>query len=191
MGPRARAACWPSFPAEGTPGVRTFFEAHTRFANGAQATLYSGGAAEPESLRGPQHSHAWCDEIGKWPLSHERATRLLGQSADGVCGSDKTPRITVYPNHRRAPYRWCSGLFATGSIGRRVAIGARRQQNRTAIICQLDSSVRELPTEFAGSQTLPVRIIRGEIVGGTSRAPLWNRQSGWKQARGAGGLNAS
>lgn len=31
---------------------------------GAQATLYS--AAEPETLRGPQHSHAWCDEIAKW-----------------------------------------------------------------------------------------------------------------------------
>jgi len=35
--------------------------------SGAQATLYS--AAEPESLRGPQHSHAWCDEIGKWDNS--------------------------------------------------------------------------------------------------------------------------
>lgn len=33
--------------------------------NGARATLYS--AADPESLRGPEHSHAWCDEIGKWP----------------------------------------------------------------------------------------------------------------------------
>ncbi|MEM8696480.1 MAG: terminase family protein [Pseudomonadota bacterium] len=32
--------------------------------NGARATLYS--AAEPDSLRGPEHSHAWCDEIGKW-----------------------------------------------------------------------------------------------------------------------------
>ena len=32
--------------------------------NGAQAHLYS--AAEPEGLRGPQHSHGWCDEIGKW-----------------------------------------------------------------------------------------------------------------------------
>ena len=29
-----------------------------RWPNGAQATLYSAG--EPESLRGPQHSHAWC-----------------------------------------------------------------------------------------------------------------------------------
>ncbi len=32
--------------------------------NGAVATLYS--AAEPESLRGPQHSHAWADEVAKW-----------------------------------------------------------------------------------------------------------------------------
>ncbi len=43
------------------------------FANGARATLYS--AAEPESLRGPQHSHAWCDEIAKWDNASERAMR--------------------------------------------------------------------------------------------------------------------
>ncbi|MGB3166737.1 MAG: terminase family protein, partial [Alteraurantiacibacter sp.] len=39
--------------------------------SGAQATLFSAG--EPESLRGPQHSHAWCDEIAKWDNSSERA----------------------------------------------------------------------------------------------------------------------
>jgi phage terminase large subunit-like protein len=32
--------------------------------NGAMATLYS--AAQPESLRGPQHDFAWADEIAKW-----------------------------------------------------------------------------------------------------------------------------
>ncbi len=41
--------------------------------NGALATLYSAG--EPESLRGPQHSHAWCDEIGKWENVNSRAER--------------------------------------------------------------------------------------------------------------------
>lgn len=35
-----------------------------RWPGGAVATLF--GAAEPESLRGPQHSHAWADEIAKW-----------------------------------------------------------------------------------------------------------------------------
>lgn len=33
--------------------------------SGAQAMVF--GAAEPESLRGPQFSHGWADEIGKWP----------------------------------------------------------------------------------------------------------------------------
>jgi phage terminase large subunit-like protein len=36
-----------------------------RWQNGAVATLYS--AAEPESLRGPQHHFAWADEVAKWP----------------------------------------------------------------------------------------------------------------------------
>ncbi|MFB0612959.1 DNA-packaging protein [Aurantiacibacter poecillastricola] len=39
--------------------------------SGAQAMLYS--ATEAESLRGPQHSHAWCDEIAKWDNSSGRA----------------------------------------------------------------------------------------------------------------------
>ena len=49
------------------PRERPRFEPSKRqltWRNGAQATLYSAG--EPESLRGPQHSHAWCDEIAKW-----------------------------------------------------------------------------------------------------------------------------
>lgn len=34
------------------------------FAGGAEAFLYS--AAAPESLRGPEHHIAWCDELAKW-----------------------------------------------------------------------------------------------------------------------------
>jgi len=34
------------------------------FASGAKAFVYS--AETPESLRGPQHHIAWCDELGKW-----------------------------------------------------------------------------------------------------------------------------
>lgn len=71
-----------SVMVEGESGVlacasdhaRPQFEASLRrltWPNGAQAFLYSAG--EPESLRGPQHSHAWCDEIGKWDNSAERA----------------------------------------------------------------------------------------------------------------------
>jgi phage terminase large subunit-like protein len=34
------------------------------FASGAEAFVYS--AANPESLRGPEHHVAWCDELAKW-----------------------------------------------------------------------------------------------------------------------------
>ena len=56
------------------PRQRPVFEPSKRlltWPNGASATLFS--AAEPESLRGPQHSHAWCDEIAKWDASAGRA----------------------------------------------------------------------------------------------------------------------
>ena len=52
---------------------RPLFEPSKRrltWPNGATATYYS--AAEPESLRGPQHSHAWCDEIAKWDQAARR-----------------------------------------------------------------------------------------------------------------------
>src|SRR3546814_8002303 len=43
--------------------------------SGAQAMLY--GAAEPESLRGPQHSHGWADEIAKWPNGEDGWDNLM------------------------------------------------------------------------------------------------------------------
>ena len=58
-------------------GKRPRFEPSKRlltWETGAQAMLYS--ALEPESLRGPQHSHAWCDEIAKWSQTADRATQL-------------------------------------------------------------------------------------------------------------------
>lgn len=60
------AACAPHRQPEFEPSRKRIV-----WANGAQATIYS--AAEPESLRGPQHSHAWCDEIAKWHNSVETA----------------------------------------------------------------------------------------------------------------------
>jgi phage terminase large subunit-like protein len=36
-----------------------------RFPSGAEAHIFS--AERPETLRGPQHHYAWCDELAKWP----------------------------------------------------------------------------------------------------------------------------
>lgn len=67
-----------------------------RFANGALAMMYS--ASEPETLRGPQHSHAWCDEIAKWPVSHQRATKCWDNLLMGLRhGKDQRIVSTTTP----------------------------------------------------------------------------------------------
>lgn len=43
--------------------------------SGAQAMLY--GAAEPESLRGSQFTHAWADELAKWPYAEAAWDNLM------------------------------------------------------------------------------------------------------------------
>jgi phage terminase large subunit-like protein len=45
--------------------------------NGAMATAYS--AAEPDSLRGPEHHIAWADEVAKWPDA-ERTWDMLAMT---------------------------------------------------------------------------------------------------------------
>ena len=64
--------------------------------NGAQAFAYS--AAEPESLRGPQHSHSWCDEIAKWDMAGERALHTWDNLMMGLrLGSDPRTLATTTP----------------------------------------------------------------------------------------------
>ena len=68
--------------------------------NGAQATLYSAG--EPEALRGPQHSHAWCDEIAKWDDASGQARRAWDNLLMGLrLGAD--PRIVATTTPRAVP----------------------------------------------------------------------------------------
>lgn len=75
-----------SVMVEGAAGVLALHPPHERprfdpslrrleWANGATAHLYS--ASEPEGLRGPEHTHAWGDELAKWPMG-ESAWAALG-----------------------------------------------------------------------------------------------------------------
>ena len=85
------------------PDRRPVFEPalrRLRFPNGAQAKLYS--AAEPETLRGPEHSHAWCDEVAKWPLSAARATRCWDNLLMGLRRT-KEPRVLATTTPRAVP----------------------------------------------------------------------------------------
>ena len=65
-------------------------------ASGAEAFLYS--AANPESLRGPEHHIAWCDEFAKWRCAHKAWDNLrlglrLGEQPRALLTT--TPRPTA------------------------------------------------------------------------------------------------
>jgi len=61
--------------------------------SGAQALLYSAG--EPESLRGPQHSHAWCDEIAKWDNAGGKAGRSWDNLLFGLRLGDRAQAMAT------------------------------------------------------------------------------------------------
>ena len=84
-------------------GLRPKFEPSRRrltWPSGAQATLYSAG--EPESLRGPQHSHAWCDELAKWANVGSRAEAAWNNLQLGLRLGD-LPCVVVTTTPRAVP----------------------------------------------------------------------------------------
>jgi phage terminase large subunit-like protein len=61
------------------PDARPLYEPSKRrltWPNGAMATAYS--AEEPDRLRGPQHTHAWCDEVAAWSRPDTWDMLLMG-----------------------------------------------------------------------------------------------------------------
>jgi phage terminase large subunit-like protein len=67
------------------------------FASGAEAFLYSG--ASPDSLRGPEHHIAWCDEMAKWKKAAAAWANLrLGlRLGDPSTGSGPRALVTTTP----------------------------------------------------------------------------------------------
>ncbi|MEA3041142.1 MAG: hypothetical protein QOC65_631 [Sphingomonadales bacterium] len=70
--------------------------ARLTWANGSRATVYS--AANPESLRGPEHDFAWCDEIAKWPRGEAAWDNLMFGLRRGVL-----PRVLATTTPRPTP----------------------------------------------------------------------------------------
>ncbi len=68
------------------------------WANGARAEIFS--AADPESLRGPQHSHGWCDELAKWEVAGDTANRAWDNYQMGLrLGAHPHTLITTTPKN--------------------------------------------------------------------------------------------
>jgi phage terminase large subunit-like protein len=164
------AICRPDHQPQFEPSLHRI-----RFENGAQAQLFS--AAEPEALRGPQHSHAWCDEIGKWPLANERATRCWDNLMLGMrLGED--PRIAVTTTPRAVPL--VKRLVAQAAKGDAVVITHGKTGDNDRLPDRFHDAIR---SEYAGT-LLARQEMEGELLEDIEGA-LWTRAL-LEQSREAG-----
>ncbi len=136
--PHGRAA------ADGCPSRRRL-----EWTNGAVAQAFS--AEDPESLRGPQFSAAWCDELAKW--RHAEATFDMLQFGLRL-GERPRQVITTTPR----PIALFKRLIADPAHGG----DACRHARRTPTIWRRLSSTTVL-TRYAGTR-LGRQEIDGEII---------------------------
>jgi len=133
--------------------------------NGAQATLYSAG--EPESLRGPQHSHAWCDEVGKWPFTGGHATRTWDNLLLGL-RLGENPRIVATTTPRAVPL--LRRLLDLEEIGEVAVTRGSTIDNKRNLPRRF---VEDIKREFAGT-LLGRQELDGELIADQPGA-LWTR----------------
>ena len=149
------------------------------FANGARVSLYS--AAEPESLRGPQHSHAWCDELAKWPNAHQRAERAWDNLQLGLrLGSTLGParRIVATTTPRAVPL--LHRLLAEEATGETAVTRGRTAANASHLA---PGFVAAMERQY-GDSALGRQELDGELLRDVEGA-LWSRAL-LEQCRAAG-----
>jgi phage terminase large subunit-like protein len=133
--------------------------------NGAIAWLYS--AAEPESLRGPQHSHAWCDEIAKWENANDRAMAAWNNLQLTMRLGD-VPRVLATTTPRLAPLM--HRLVDEAKRGKVVVARGRTTDNNDVLPADyLASMIEQFANSRFGRQELD-----GELVDDAEGA-LWTR----------------
>lgn len=154
---------------EGESGLLSLFPPHQRpmyfpskrqvhFHNGALGTCYS--AEEPERLRGPQHSFAWCDEIAVYP----KPVELWSNLKFGLrLGED--PRVVTTTTPR--PTKFLRELIAdAGTVVTRGSTFANR--------ANLPAAVLEEFERVYGGTTVGRQELEGELLE-EAQGALWKR----------------
>lgn len=133
--------------------------------NGAQAFLYSAG--EPETLRGPQHSHAWCDEVAKWDNAGSRAVAAWDNLQLGL-RLGEAPRVLATTTPRKVPLM--TRLMDEAHGGAVVIARGRTHDNAGALpTAYIDAMLAQY-----GGRTLGRQELDGELLDDVEGA-LWSR----------------
>lgn len=152
----------------GAPWRRPTYESSVRrlvWPNGAQAFLYSAG--EPDSLRGPQHTHAWCDEIAKWDNGSSRATSTWDNLLMGLrLGGD--PRLVATTTPRPVPL--VARIMAEGENGGVVLTRGSTFDNAHNLPARFIAAMKRT----FGRSLLGRQELHGEMIEDLAGA-LWSR----------------
>lgn len=125
--------------------------------NGARAMIYSGES--PDALRGPEHSHAWCDELAKWSYVQATWDNLQMGLRIGV-----HPRALVTTTPR--PIALLRALAADPTV-------AQSRGTTTDNSFLPDAFVAAMHTAYAGTR-LGRQELNGELIADLAGA-LWSR----------------
>lgn len=126
--------------------------------SGAQAQIF--GAAEPDSLRGPQFTHGWADEIAKWPYARAAWDNLMMALRLG-----RAPRLVATTTPRPVPL--IRALVRDPGV---VVTKGRTSDNRAHLPAAfLDAMARDYGGTRLGRQE-----IEGELIEELDGA-LWTR----------------
>jgi phage terminase large subunit-like protein len=127
------------------------------YRSGAVVELYSAEAAE--KLRGPQHSHAWCDELAKWPNAEAAWTNLMLGLREGT---EQRVVVTTTP----APTRLLKRILADPA----TALTRGRTHDNAHLPAAYVAAVEEA---YAGTR-LGRQELDGELIEDAEGA-LWTR----------------
>jgi phage terminase large subunit-like protein len=127
------------------------------WANGTRAFVYSG--ANPEVLRGPEHDHAWCDELAKWPRAESAWDNLMFGLRRG-----RLPRVLATTTPRPTP-------LMRKLAGRGDVVLTR---GRTADAALLAPAVVSYLTSLYGGTRLGRQELDGELIEDVEGS-LWPR----------------
>ncbi|WP_166039228.1 terminase family protein [Sphingosinicella sp. YJ22] len=127
------------------------------FPTGAEGHAFS--AEVPDKLRGPQHHHAWCDELAKWPNADATWDNLMLGLRLG-----ERPRTIVTTTPKPAAL-----------LKRILALDfTARTEGRTADNPHLPADFRDAVTAMYGGTRLGRQELEGELLEDHERA-LWSR----------------
>ena len=126
--------------------------------SGAQAMLF--GAAEPESLRGPQFTHGWADELAKWPYADSVWSNLAMGLRLGT-----QPRLLVTTTPRPVPL-----VRRLAADAHTVVTRGRTQDNRAHLSADF---IAAMERDYGGT-ALGRQELDGELIEELEGA-LWTR----------------